>query len=133
MRGTVGGEDKQVHDATENFEIPFDGFLHVIRCVVVGGCTDTGGRPNFVLLVAVHGWGLRGALHHACVFDDVRLFNVIVNLYVENVVALAKHDELLSKTVRLQDGAYLSRKVRELLEFIASAKNAGTEVKILIS
>ena len=66
-------------------------------------------------------------------FDDDRLFNIIVNLYVENVVALAKHDELLSKTVRLQDGAYLSRKVRELLEFIASAKNAGTEVKILIS
>ena len=74
-----------------------------------------------------------GALHHASVFDDVRLFNIIVNLYVENAVALAKHDELPSKTVRLQDGAHWSRKVRELLEFIASVKNAGTEVKILIS
>ena len=69
----------------------------------------------------------------AFLFDDVRLFNIIVNLYVENVVALAKHDELLSKTVRLPDEAYLSRKVRELLEFIASAKNVGTEVKILNS
>ena len=30
MRETVGSEDKQVNDATENSEIPSDGFLHVI-------------------------------------------------------------------------------------------------------
>jgi hypothetical protein len=126
LRDTAGKETKRRDDATENFENLSKAFFTLFRCVVVGDCSDTGGRPIFVLLVEAHGWGY-AVLYIMLVFlMTFGLFNVIVSIYVENTVAAAKYNELVSKHVRLQDAEMFSKKVRELLELVACARNGGT-------
>merc|ERR1719433_1176027 len=90
----------------------------VFRCIVTGECTDTKGRPMFSLIVNAYGWGY-GIIYCAVeVFMTFGLFNVIVAIFVENVLAGAKTNDQLMRRQRLRDEAFWGTKMLELSTLI---------------
>jgi len=112
FRETLGTEGQELFDS-----VPLS-FFTVFRCIVAGECTDRSGRPIFAIVADAHGWG------YACVYCIIRifftfgLFNVIVAIFVENVVAGAKTNALLMKRTRLRDERFLATKLIALLQHV---------------
>jgi len=93
-------------------------FFTVFRCIVIGECSDTKGRPVMVLLTDTQGWAF-GALYCVmAVFMSFGLFNVIVAMFVENVVQAAKAKEVQNRKERLRDKVFFAKKMSELLKIV---------------
>lgn len=113
LRTTLGEEDSPGHGA-EAFSTLQKAFFSVFRCVVVGDCSTSDGRPIFVLVVAEFGWAY-GLIYACTVFlMTFGMFNVIVAIYVENTVAAAKNDEMKKRERRLRDGSLFKERSLEL-------------------
>lgn len=93
-------------------------FFTVFRCMVGNDCTDSEGRPIFVLITQRHSavFGLIYCV--AMLVMTFGLFNVIVAIYVENIVAAAKFNDAHSKRQRLRDAELFTEKITQLVEFI---------------
>jgi len=118
LRETLGDMAEESFGA-EQFKTVPDSFFTVFRCVVAGECTEDEGKPIFVLVTKNFGWGY--GLLYCCtmVFMTFGLFNVIVAIFVENVIAGAKSNDHVKKQTRLRDRMLFLDKTAELVEIIA--------------
>jgi len=123
LRETAGNIKKDPFSSTEPFSTLGSAFFTMFRCVVSGDCSDSGGRPIFVLLSEDHGWHFALLYCATMVFMTFGLFNVIVSIYVENTVQAAKYNELSLKHKRLQDEEMFTEKVKELLDLVWFVKH----------
>jgi len=93
-------------------------FFSVFRCIVIGECADKSGRPLFVLVTQSNGWPYALLYCSMAVFMSFGLFNVIVAMFVENVVRAAKAKQVAQRRERLRDKMYFAKKISELLVVI---------------
>jgi len=93
-------------------------FFNVFRCIVGGECTRADGSPIFLVVSVEYGW-IYGAIYcTTLVLMTFGLFNVIVAIYVENIVSAAKYNELSLKRKRLQDNSFFCQKAEELIRYV---------------
>jgi len=100
-------------------------FFNMFRCIVAGECTATDGKPIFARITRSHehGW-VFGVIYCVTVmFMTFGLFNVIVAIYVENIVSAAKVVGTRSKRKRLMDKKYFQDKIMELLWLIQEVRS----------
>lgn len=117
FRETLGPLHLQANGAEAFRTVPLSLFT-IFRCVVAGECTDHQGRPIFSLIVDYYGWGY-GAVYCAMeVFMTFGLFNVIVAIFVENVLAGAKTNDQLMRRQRLRDQVFWGQKMLEMSTLI---------------
>uniref|UniRef100_A0A7S2P8D9 EF-hand domain-containing protein n=1 Tax=Zooxanthella nutricula TaxID=1333877 RepID=A0A7S2P8D9_9DINO len=115
FRETLGNYQEIAHGAAQHFESVPRSFFTVFRCIVIGDCDDAEGRPILLLVTEKHGW-IWGALWGVMsVFMTFGLFNVIVAMFVDNVVETAKVRDKQVRKWRLRDEEYFARKMSELL------------------
>jgi hypothetical protein len=87
------------------------------RCLVAGDCASMNGTPLFAHVIEEQGWFF-GFFYCCCsVMMTFGLFNVIVSIYVENVIANAKHNDDLQRKRRLHDKTRLAEKTFELIYY----------------
>eukprot|EP00927_Polykrikos_kofoidii_P021102 TRINITY_DN20098_c0_g3_i1.p1 TRINITY_DN20098_c0_g3~~TRINITY_DN20098_c0_g3_i1.p1 ORF type:complete len:642 (-),score=93.87 TRINITY_DN20098_c0_g3_i1:26-1951(-) len=124
LRETAGRLPQDNDSASENFNTVGISFYTMFRCVVGGDCTDSSGRPIFLILLLNHGWQYAAIYIVTLLLMTFGLFNVIVAIYVENTVASAKYNEMVLKHRRLQNEEMFSVKSKELLELVASIRKS---------
>jgi len=93
-------------------------FFNVFRCVVGGECTREDGSPIFLIVTTEYGWVYGVIYCITLVLMTIGLFNVIVAIYVENIVTAAKYNDLSLKRKRLQDMSFFCAKAEELIRHI---------------
>lgn len=99
------------------------------RCLVGGDCSAMDGTPLFAHIVEEHGWFFGALFCFTQVCMSFGLFNVIISVYVENVIENAKHNDHLQKQRRLSDKKRMSEKSLELIYMLWSEvqkTNLGT-------
>lgn len=113
LRQTLG-ENRAEHGA-ENFRTLPQAIFTIFRCIVGTECVDQDGRPIFELVARYHGWFY--SLIYCCfqIFMTFGLFNVIVGIFVENVLLGAKTNDQVLKRHRLADQRFFARKMTSLL------------------
>mmetsp|Transcript_82520 Transcript_82520/g.231429 ORF Transcript_82520/g.231429 Transcript_82520/m.231429 type:complete len:665 (+) Transcript_82520:100-2094(+) len=111
-------------NGAENFATVGDSFFTVYRCFVAGECTDAQGRPIFALVTRHYGW-VHGLIYCAVlIFMSFGLFNVIVAIFVENVLAGAKTNDQIMKRQRLRDQSFFAGKMMDLLSVLLRTRRA---------
>eukprot|EP00928_Gymnodinium_smaydae_P001156 TRINITY_DN10423_c0_g4_i1.p1 TRINITY_DN10423_c0_g4~~TRINITY_DN10423_c0_g4_i1.p1 ORF type:complete len:297 (-),score=29.73 TRINITY_DN10423_c0_g4_i1:175-1065(-) len=93
-------------------------FFSVFRCIVIGDCSANDGRPLFVLIAEHFGWQYGVLYCIMAVFMSFGLYNVIVAMFVENVVEVSKERERMTRKDRLRDQVFFGRKMAELLHVV---------------
>jgi len=128
LRETLGSVTEVGHGAEYFSSVPRS-FFSVFRCIVVGECADSSGRPLFVLVTEAYGWGFGLIFCITAVFMSFGLFNVIVAMFVENVVTAAKSKNMQARKERLRDKVYFAKKMDKLLKIICEIydKRSGAE------
>jgi len=102
-------------------------FFTVFRCIVGGDCADINGRPLWLQLTQRLGWGY-GVMYVAMtMFVCFGLFNVIVALFVENVVNASKTDERMKRRSRLRDQTFFAQKMTELIGVLVRLQEEALE------
>mmetsp|Transcript_23265 Transcript_23265/g.62093 ORF Transcript_23265/g.62093 Transcript_23265/m.62093 type:complete len:591 (-) Transcript_23265:86-1858(-) len=114
FRETLGHLKDQGNGA-ENFATLPASFFTMFRCVVATDCNDIEGYPIFLMVSEAYGWGYGLVYCMTTLFMAFGLFNVIVAIFVENVMGAAKTNDQLVKKQRLRDQTYLGDKMVELL------------------
>jgi len=117
MRESVGKIDEDGFGA-EYFETVPLAFFSVFRCLVIGDCSDKNGRPIFVLVSHTYGWGFALLYCGMCVFMSLGLFNVIVAIFVENVVAAARSKWRKERKERLRNKVFFAKQMAQLLKVV---------------
>lgn len=90
----------------------------MFRCTIAGDCSNSEGRPIFLLVTDKFGW-IYGVVF--CASTSVMtfgLFNVVAAIFVENTLAAAKFNSIMQKRQRLLDTNMFRYKVAELVRFI---------------
>merc|ERR550525_648317 len=87
----------------------------MFRCIVASDCTEENGRPIFWNISKHYGWGFAAIYCAVVIFMTFGLFNVIVAIFVENVVAASKFSEQVAKRERLRDQIFFANRIRELV------------------
>lgn len=124
MRDMLGDTQDQI---TEEFAKFPTAFFTVFRCIVAGDCADTRGHPIWLNLTKTHGWGY-GALYCAVtIFVCFGLFNVIIALFIENVVIASKTDVKRKRRERLRDQSFFAKKMIELITTLLRLKDESEE------
>jgi len=123
FRETLGHMASEGHGA-ENFSTVGLSFFTVYRCFVAGECTDTQGRPIFALVSKHYGWYHGFAYCAVLIFMSFGLFNVIVAIFVENVLAGAKTNDQIMKRQRLRDQSFFAGKMMNLLAVLVQARRS---------
>lgn len=117
FRETLGHYESTMNGAEAFRTMPM-AFFTVFRCMVVGECTDERGRPIFTLVVEQYGWSYGLVYCVVQVFMTFGLFNVIVAIFVENVLAGAKTNDQLMRRQRLRDQNFWGTKMLEMSALI---------------
>lgn len=130
LRETLGEFQEKGQGAEQFASVPTS-FFTVFRCVVAGECTEAAGRPIFLSVTSTYGWGYGVLYCCTMVFMTFGLFNVIVAIFVENVIAGAKFNEHIKKQTRLRDRQLFLDKTVELLQMlsVASGRNPRSLMK----
>eukprot|EP00928_Gymnodinium_smaydae_P006070 TRINITY_DN12113_c0_g1_i1.p1 TRINITY_DN12113_c0_g1~~TRINITY_DN12113_c0_g1_i1.p1 ORF type:complete len:570 (-),score=74.29 TRINITY_DN12113_c0_g1_i1:555-2264(-) len=122
LRESIGTLDETGFGA-EYFESVPRAFFSVFRCIVIGECADTGGRPLFVVVAESYGWEYGFLYSFIAVFMSFGLFNVIVAMFVENVVEASKQRDRIARKERLRDKTFFGQKMAELLVIVEQFVN----------
>merc|ERR1712216_1102730 len=93
-------------------------FFVVFRAVVSQDDADRLGRPLFLQVNENHGWVFGVGYCFVMLFMCFGLFNVIVAIFVDNVVSAAKFNDQVKMQHRLQDQRFFADKMAELTELI---------------
>lgn len=127
LRETLGEIEYSLREdrGAEQFGTVGESFFTVFRCVIAGECTEAQGRPIFLHVTKNFGWGYGALYCCTMVFMTFGLFNVIVAIFVENVIAGAKFNEHIKKQSRLRDRMLYLDKTAELVEIIAEEVGYG--------
>jgi len=115
LRESLGGE---VGEGAEAFQTVLTSSFTVFRCLVAAECTTSEGKPIFVLVSSQYGWMLAMFYCLVTVLMTFGLYNVIMAIYVENIVAAAKYNDLHQKRQRFLDAQVFAEKVIKLVDFI---------------
>lgn len=95
-------------------------FFTVFRCIVGSDCAQEDGRPLFWHVAYHHGWGFALLYLFSTFFITFGLFNVIVAIFVENVVAAARTNEVLIKRQRSRDKVFFADRMTQLVELVTA-------------
>lgn len=115
LRETLG----DVNDpSTQEFAKVHTAFFTVFRCMVGGDCSDINGRPLVLQLARDHGWAYAVVYCVVTIFMVFGLFNVIIALFVENVVTASKTDDRMKRRERLRDRTFFAEKMTELIAIL---------------
>jgi len=117
LRETLGQRFQEGRGAESFANVPL-AFFTLFRCTVGNECTDHSGRPIFALAAERYGWGYGFFFSLVQVFMTFGLFNVIVAIFIENVLAGAKTNEQVMKRQRLRDQSFFALKMTELVAVI---------------
>eukprot|EP00927_Polykrikos_kofoidii_P017842 TRINITY_DN18182_c0_g1_i1.p1 TRINITY_DN18182_c0_g1~~TRINITY_DN18182_c0_g1_i1.p1 ORF type:complete len:646 (+),score=92.83 TRINITY_DN18182_c0_g1_i1:149-2086(+) len=117
LRETIGNSEEK-DECTQLFSNLPTAFFTVFRCVVAGDCTTDSGRPLFVLISAEYGWGFGVLYMVLLMFMTFGLFNVIIAIYVENTVAAAKFNSMVTKRVRLKNKQWFQEQAKLLINLV---------------
>jgi len=102
--------------------------FNIFRCIIANECTNREGKPIFLRIVENYGWQYGLTYCFTVTFMTFGLFNVIVAIYVENIVTAAKFNSRQSKRKRLLDKDYFNDKCLELLRIVYEVqKRSGAE------
>jgi len=115
LRDSLGDDQSEGGQAFRSVSVAF---FTVFRCLVAGDCTTEGGRPVFVLVSATHGWFLAVIYCLVTMLMTFGFYNVIMAIYIENILAAAKFNGHHQKRQRLLDATYFADKVTRLVEFV---------------
>merc|ERR1712151_1290760 len=87
----------------ESFQSVPGAFFMIFRAIVANDDSDSKGRPVFLQLALHHGWvyGIFYICFVMCM--SFGLFNVIVAIFVDNVLSAAKSNDQLKLKDRLSD------------------------------
>jgi hypothetical protein len=137
LRETLGeeaivsdGRSDRESSGPQMFSTLAKSFFTVFRCTVAGDCGDDDGRPIFVLVSENYGWQYGVLYSFTVVLMTFGLFNVIVAIYVENIVSAAKFDDARKKQTRLQDQEMFKEKSLELAMLAWSYKTGNDLSKL---
>jgi len=121
LRETVG-ENKQHSDLREPFNSLWWSFFTCFRCIM-GDCSADTGQPLPVLLTQKFG-AVFGIVYVAViVVTAFGLFNVIIAIYVENIVAAASKNDAIQRHRQLGDEQRLTMLMAQLVHtFVKVAK-----------
>jgi len=117
FRETVGNLADQGH-AAEMFSSVGISFFSLFNCIVAGECTQDSGQPIFLLLSKKYGWWYGVLFCITSMLMTFGLFNVIVAIFVENVVEAARKNDLAKRQAHMRDQEFFAQKLVELLEVI---------------
>lgn len=117
FRETLGTQQANGKGAEMFATVPLSAFT-IFRCVVGADCTDREGWPLFPQIASEYGWGYALFYCGVEILMNFGLFNVIVAIFIENVLAGAKTNDQLLKRQRLRDNSYFGAKVMELVTLI---------------
>lgn len=123
FRETLGPFHSQGHGAEAFRNVPMSLFT-VFRCIVGGECTDVDGRPIFVSVVDKYGWSYGFVYCAVQVFMTFGLFNVIVAIFIENVLSGAKTNDLLMRRQRIQNEVFWGTKMLEMSTLICETRRS---------
>jgi len=103
-------------------------FFTLFRCIVSTECSDLSGRPIFALVSRAYGWGYGLFFCVVQLLMAFGLFNVIVAIFIENVLAGARTNDQLMKRERLRDQHFFAQKMTQLVAIIVEVarQNAMT-------
>uniref|UniRef100_A0A7S2IN36 EF-hand domain-containing protein n=1 Tax=Zooxanthella nutricula TaxID=1333877 RepID=A0A7S2IN36_9DINO len=93
-------------------------FFTVFRCIIIGDFADDQGRPVFLMITESFGWAWGVFYGMLSVFMTFGLFNVIMAMFVDNVVETGKARERQARKWRLRNDAYFASKISELLSIV---------------
>mmetsp|Transcript_51600 Transcript_51600/g.122787 ORF Transcript_51600/g.122787 Transcript_51600/m.122787 type:complete len:738 (+) Transcript_51600:39-2252(+) len=105
----------------EEFETLALSIFNIFRCIIANECANPDGKPIFSRVVSNYGWGYGLVYCFTVTFMTFGLFNVIVAIYVENIVTAAKLTARRSKRKRLLDHAFFEEKCLECLRYLHEA------------
>mmetsp|Transcript_1417 Transcript_1417/g.3853 ORF Transcript_1417/g.3853 Transcript_1417/m.3853 type:complete len:802 (-) Transcript_1417:17-2422(-) len=115
----------------EEFETLALTVFNIFRCIIANECTNQDGKPIFSRIVTNYGWHYGLIYCFTVTFMTFGLFNVIVAIYVENIVSAAKLTARRTKRKRLLDRSFFEEKCLQLLRFVSeeakSKKQADKE------
>lgn len=94
-----------------------------LRCDIGTHHAQEDGRPLFWHVFINHGWGFALLYLASTFFVTFGLFNVIVAIFVENVVAAARTNETLVKRQRSRDKLFFANKMTQLVELISAMQD----------
>jgi len=117
FRETLGIHRDEGYGA-ECFSTVPEAFYTVLRCVLASECTDHEGKPIFALVADHYGWGYAFIYCIVEMLMTFGLFNVIIAIFIENVLAGAKANDQLLKRHRLRDMQFFAQKMTELVSVI---------------
>eukprot|EP00928_Gymnodinium_smaydae_P099845 TRINITY_DN9642_c0_g1_i2.p1 TRINITY_DN9642_c0_g1~~TRINITY_DN9642_c0_g1_i2.p1 ORF type:complete len:352 (+),score=68.72 TRINITY_DN9642_c0_g1_i2:109-1056(+) len=126
LRETLG-QQAAAGNGAELFTTLGESLFTLFRCVVAVECSDDSGRPLFAWVAKTHGVSYALLYGSLLLFMQFGLVNVIVAIYVENVVAAAKSNEVLLKKQRLRDQQFFNNRMVDLVELLWDVHN---EVRI---
>jgi len=121
LRETLGNhftEAGNLEGGAENFRTLPQSIFTTYRCLVAGDCSDTSGRPIFYLVVERYGWVFALIYCATTLFMTFGLFNVIISIFIENVLAAAKANSRILKRQRLRDKRFYAQKMTDLVRII---------------
>jgi len=136
LRETVGNMDPKLEEESivEMFSSVGTSFFALFSCIVSGECSEASGRPIFLLLSKHFGGHYALLFCIVSMFMTFGLFNVIVAIFVENVVAAARTNEASKKQAHMRDQVFFAQKLVELLEVIwdlLGKKHEGSPQELL--
>jgi len=118
MGNSTQGTDS---DDGDNYEELFrnvpDSMFTVYRCFI-GDCADQGGRPLAVAMSEKHGWFFNCGYIAATMLVTLGLFNLIMAIFVENTLYLAKLDERKRKENVIVEKMRVAKMVSKLVSRI---------------
>jgi hypothetical protein len=119
LRETVGeNKDESLATLIKPFSNLPSSFFTIFRCIM-GDCSAESGQPLPVLISDTFGWGFSFSYICLIVITSFGLFNVIIAIYVENIVVAAKKNESIQRQRRLRDVARLNQLLAEMVsEFL---------------
>mmetsp|Transcript_57792 Transcript_57792/g.137595 ORF Transcript_57792/g.137595 Transcript_57792/m.137595 type:complete len:818 (-) Transcript_57792:192-2645(-) len=93
--------------------------FNMFLCIVANECSSLEGKPIFSQVVANYGWYYGVIYCFTVMFMTFGLYNVIVAIYVENIVSAAKLTARKSKRRRLLDSEFFEEKCLQVLRYIS--------------
>eukprot|EP00420_Gonyaulax_spinifera_P013589 CAMPEP_0197932720 /NCGR_PEP_ID=MMETSP1439-20131203/109036_1 /TAXON_ID=66791 /ORGANISM="Gonyaulax spinifera, Strain CCMP409" /LENGTH=315 /DNA_ID=CAMNT_0043555519 /DNA_START=101 /DNA_END=1045 /DNA_ORIENTATION=- len=113
-------EHAEAGHGAQEFSTLSRSFFTVFRCIIAQDCTSEDGTPIFVAVSEHYWWGYGVIYCTVSLLITFGLFNIIVAIFVENIVAAARFNDTHLKRQRLMDTRMFTDRVSQLVEFVCT-------------
>jgi len=124
FRETLGTSMDEGWGGDEFSSVPRS-FYTLFRCTVASDCIDSQGRPLWQMIGIRYNWCY--TLLYCCLdlLMKFGLFNVIIGIFIENVLSEARTNNLVLKRERLRDKDFFASKMIAVLSEILKVVNGN--------